>query len=126
MARRKVKVYELPRDGLSYWENRYKTGVEQGAEKYKAMIPVMTTNYRNWINFVYNDLVKLAQEIAKIPKGEDPGLNYLKRGAPFARLFREKGAQFKLHKITIAAGITPPTPTPTPPPRIREIATVVS
>jgi hypothetical protein len=126
MARRKVKVYELPQDGITYWGGRYKAGVEAGAEKYKAMIPVMTSNYTNWINFVYKDLVELAQRIANIPKTDDPAVNYSRRGAPFARLFKSKGAQYKVHKIARAAGVTVPTPTPTPPPKITELATVVS
>jgi hypothetical protein len=80
----------------------------------------------NWIRFIYNDLVDLAKKIASIPKTDDPAENYVRRGAPFARLFKSKGAQFKVHKIARAAGVTVPTPTVTPPPRITELATVVS
>jgi len=126
MARKKVKVYELPQDGLSYWESRYKAGVEAGAEKYKQMIPTMVSNYKNWISFIYKDLVELAQKIAKIPKTADPAVNYAKRGAPFARLFKAKGAQFKVHKIARAAGVTVSTPTSVSPPEITELATIVS
>jgi hypothetical protein len=125
MARRKkVKVYELPKDGVKYWTERYEVGVKNGAKTYEAMIPTMKTNYGVWVNFALPEIVKVAQALPDKIEGADPATNYERRGAPFARKFRELGKKFKVHKLTVALetlGLKPVAEVSIPPARVREI-----
>jgi hypothetical protein len=108
MARR-IKVYTLAEDGKAYWERRYRSGVEKGAKRYEESIPTMTENYKKWIEFVYDDLVKLAERLPSKDPAASPAENYARRGAPFAELFRKKGQAFAKTKVKVkvAAPVTP-------------------
>jgi hypothetical protein len=125
MARRKkVKVYELPKDGAKYWTDRYEVGVKSGAKKYEAMIPTMTTNYGVWVGFALPEIVRVAETLPEKIEGADPATNYERRGAPFARKFRELGKKFKVHKLKVALetlGIKPAVEVAVPPARVREV-----
>jgi hypothetical protein len=125
MARRKkVKVYELPKDGTTYWIGRYEIGVKNGAKTYEAMIPTMKENYGAWVQFALPEVVKVAQALPDKVEGADPATNYERRGAPFARKFRELGKKFKMHKLTVALktlGVAPAPEVVAPPARIREV-----
>jgi hypothetical protein len=125
MARRKkVKVYELPRDGATYWLTRYEVGVKNGARTYEAMIPAMKENYGAWVQFALPEIAKVAQTLPDKVEGADPATNYERRGAPFARKFRELGKRFKVHKLTVALRTLGAVPVPevaAPPARVREL-----
>jgi hypothetical protein len=125
MARRKkVKVYELPKDGATYWLSRYEVGVKNGAKTYEAMIPAMKENYGTWVQFALPEIAKVAQTLPDKIEGADPATNYERRGAPFARKFRELGKKFKVHKLTVALktlGVVPAPEVVAPPARVREI-----
>jgi hypothetical protein len=125
MARRKkVKVYELPRDGATYWLARYEVGVKNGAKTYEAMIPAMKENYGTWVQFALPELAKVAQTLPDKIEGADPATNYERRGAPFARKFRELGKRFKVHKLSVALrtlGVVPAPEVVAPPARVREL-----
>jgi hypothetical protein len=114
MARR-IKVYALAEDGKAYWERKYRTGVEKGAKRYEESIPTMTNNYKKWIEFVYDDLVKLAQELPPRDPAASPAMNYARRGAPFAELFRKKGQAFAKVKVKVVAPAKKPVVVELPP-----------
>ena len=114
MARR-IKVYTLETDGKLYWEKKYKSGVEKGAKRYEESIPTMTGNYKKWIEFVYDDIVKLAQELPPKDPAASPAVNYARRGAKFAELFRKKGQAFAKVKVKVAAPATKPVVVELPP-----------
>jgi hypothetical protein len=123
-GRKKVKVYELPKDGVKYWAGRYEIGVKAGAKTYEAMIPTMTANYETWVNYALPEIVKVAQTLPAKIEGADPATNYERRGAPFARKFRELGKKFKMHKLTAALktlGVVPAPEAVVPPVRVREL-----
>jgi len=117
---KKVKVYLLPRDGLTYWVERYRRGVEAGAEKYKAMIPYMESSYKGWASYTFTELVKVAQTLPAKVEGADPAENYSRRGAPFARLFKSLSKKYQLEKIARALTVAPPAPPAVP----REVPTL--
>jgi len=125
MARKRVKVYELEKDGATYWLTRYELGVRKGAKTYEEMIPAMKTNYGVWVNFVYPELVKLASTLPAKVEGADPAENYGRRGAPFARKFKELGKKFKaakLAEVLRSLGVAPAAPVAAPPaPKVKEI-----
>jgi hypothetical protein len=126
MARRKkVKVYQLEKDGATYWVSRYEIGVKNGAKTYEAMIPTMRNNYATWVNFALPEIVKIAKDLPPKIEGADPAVNYERRGAVFARKFRELGrafSKFKLSKALESLGVVPtPEIIPPPPARVREV-----
>ena len=125
MARRKkVKVYELPKDGAEYWQKRYEVGVRNGVRTYETMIPAMTQNYGAWVNFVLPEIVRVAKTLPEKIEGADPAANYERRGAPFARKFKELGKKFKVHKLTAALqtlGIAAAPEVVAPPAKVREL-----
>ena len=123
--RRKVKVYELEKDGATYWVTRYEIGVKNGAKTYEAMIPTMKNNYATWVSFALPEIAKIASTLPPKVEGADPAENYARRGAVFARKFRELGRAFKKFKLSKALetlGVVPtPTVVPPPPARVREV-----
>jgi hypothetical protein len=126
MARRKkVKVYELEKDGATYWVSRYELGVKKGAKTYEEMIPTMRNNYGAWVAFALPEIAKVAQTLPEKVEGADPAVNYERRGAVFARLFRKLGKDFKklkLRKALETLGVAPtPVVVPPPPARVREV-----
>lgn len=126
MARRKkVKVYELEKDGATYWLSRYEIGVKNGAKTYEAMIPAMKSNYGAWVNFALPEIAKIAEGLPEKVEGADPAVNYERRGAVFARKFRDLGRAFKKYKLSKALETLGVVPTsvgvPLPPARVREV-----
>ena len=125
MARRKkVKVYELEKDGATYWLTKYEVGVRKGAKTYEEMIPAMKDNYGAWVVFALPEIAKVAQTLPDKIEGADPAVNYERRGAIFARKFRELGKKFKHFKLARALGtlgVATPTVVVTPPTRVREV-----
>jgi len=122
--RRKVKVYELEKDGGTYWVTRYEIGVKNGVKTYEAMIPTMRNNYATWVSFVLPEIARIAKDLPPKIEGADPATNYERRGAVFARKFRELGRAFKKLKLSRALetlGVVPTTAVVPPPPvKIRE------
>jgi len=108
MARKRVKVYQIGFDGKSLWTNTYEVGVREGVKKYEAKIPYMVSNYTGWIDFVFDKLLETASKLPDKVEGADPSENYARRGAPFARLFKELGRTYRKAKIVKAVAPTPP------------------
>jgi len=119
---KRAKIYTSP-DPVTEWQNKYRTGVEKGAETYARKKDEMAANYTQWISYVLPNILDLALKLPSIPKTDDPAENYRRRGAPFAYMFkrlsrgyREVKAKAAKERITatIATILGAPTPAPTP------------
>jgi hypothetical protein len=85
----------------------------------------MKSNYGAWVNFALPEIAKIAKDLPAKIEGADPAVNYERRGAVFARKFRELGKafnKFKLSKALESLGVVPtPVVVPPPPARVREV-----
>jgi hypothetical protein len=118
MARKRVKVYQIGPDGKTLWRTTYEVGVKEGVKKYEAKIPYMVSSYSGWIDFVFDKLVETAAKIPEKIEGADPAENYARRGAPFARLFKTLGREYRRTKIAKVL-------VPAPPAKVREVPPIV-
>jgi len=120
---KKSKIYESP-DPITEWLNTYGLGVEKGAETYRQKIERMKANYQNWIAFVVDDILAIANAIAVEPKSNDPLDNWRRRGLPFVKMFKQKSIEYKTKRAkeiskritetlkVVAPESLPPTPAP--------------
>jgi len=116
MARKRLKVYQVGLDGKTLWTRTYEAGVKDGVKTYESMIPYMVSNYSGWIDFVFDKLLETASKMPDKVEGADPADNYVRRGAPFARLFKELSKTYRKAKIAKALAPTPPARPRTLPP----------
>jgi len=116
MARKRLKVYQFGLDGKTLWTNTYESGVKDGVKEYERKIPYMVSSYTGWVDFVFDRLLETASKIPDSIEGADPAENYARRGAPFARLFKELGRSYRKAKIAKALAPTPPARPKTLPP----------
>lgn len=98
--------------GKEAWLLAYRTGVEAGAEKYRAKVPIMSTGYSVWIDHVFDQVVATLATLPAKVEGGDPADNYARRGAPFARLFKRLAEDYKRKKAEAIRRVVTPIPAP--------------